>query len=165
MRIAARIQRIRLERSMTLEDVEAKTGLTTSLMTRLEKGREVPTLEMLDTLAGALEVPVHAFFFDTSEPESTPRLTPRPALQELAEEFYSPTSALLSDPERSVLAAIKAWSGLAARALTRNGLLVNLRSHRTNHRRGAQGGIWTRSLRRVNCETKLFLASFFASFR
>ncbi len=97
MRMAARIRRIRLERWMTLEDVEAKTGITASLMARLEKGREVPTLEMLDTLAEALNVPVHVFFFDTPDPESTPRLTPRPALQELAEECLGAPAFLRSD--------------------------------------------------------------------
>lgn len=165
MRMAARIQRIRLQRSVTLEDLEAKTGLAKSLMVRLEKGQEVPTLEMLDTVGDALDVPIHVFFYDTTEPELTPRLTPRLSLKELAEEFHGPTSALLSNPKRSVPAAIKAWSGLAARALTRDRLQVDLRSHRTNHQREARGGSWTVSLRRVNCEMKLFLAPFFASFR
>jgi len=90
--MAARIQRIRLERSMTLEEVEAKTGLTTSFMARLEKGRDVPTLEMLDTLADALDVPVHVFFYDAAVPDLTPRLTPRPALKELAEECLGPAT-------------------------------------------------------------------------
>jgi len=77
---------------MTLEDLEAKTGLARSLMTRLEKGREVPTLEMLDTLAGVLNVPVHVFFFDTPGPEATPRLTPRVAFKELVvESLGTPT--------------------------------------------------------------------------
>jgi len=81
---------------MTLEDVETKTGFTRTLMARLEKGREVPTLEMLDVLADALDVPVHVFFYDTAEWELTPRLTPRPTLQELAEECQSPAVFQLS---------------------------------------------------------------------
>jgi len=58
MRMALRIKRIRLERSVSLEAVEAKAGLAAGLMARLEKGRQVPTLEMLDALADALDVPV-----------------------------------------------------------------------------------------------------------
>jgi transcriptional regulator with XRE-family HTH domain len=85
MRMAVRIQRIRLECSVTLEDLEAKTGLAKGLVARLEKGQEVPTLEMLDTLAQALDVPIHVFFYDTAARELTPRLTPRLALKELAE--------------------------------------------------------------------------------
>ena len=133
MRIAARIQRIRLERSMTLEDVEAKTGFTTSVVTRLEKGREVPTLEVLDTLAAALNVPVHMFFFDPSDPQPTPRLTPRLGFQELAEES--------------------------------SGASTFLGSYRANHQFDAMRGAWRRGLRRVNCEMKLLVASFFSNFR
>jgi len=69
---------------MSLEEVEAKTGLANSFMVRLEEGREVPTLQMLDTLAEALDVPIHVFFYDLAAPEPTPALTPPLALQELA---------------------------------------------------------------------------------
>lgn len=87
MKIAARIRRIRLERSITLEDLQSKTGLTKNLMTRIESGREIPTLEMLDRLGEALDVPIHIFFYDIVGPDLTPRLTPRPTLPELAEEW------------------------------------------------------------------------------
>jgi len=102
--MAPRIQRIRLQRSLSFEEVEAKTGLTKSLIARPEKGQEVPKLEMLDTLAEALDVPIHVFFYDIAPPE--PRLTPRPALKELAEECDGPaTAVLLPIPKSSVLAA------------------------------------------------------------
>ncbi len=119
MRMGTRIERIRLERSVSLEYLDAKPGLAKGLMARLEKGREVPTLKMLDTLADALDVPVHRFFYDDGEVELTPRLATRPTLKEVAEESYRPaTPVLLSKPKRSVLAAIRAWSGLAVRAVT-----------------------------------------------
>jgi len=119
MKMAARIQRIRLERSASFEDVEAKTGLTKSQMVRVETGQEVPTLEMLDALAEALDVPILVFFYDTVEPESAPRPEPGLALKELAQECDGlATSALLSNSDRSVVEVIKAWSGAAARALT-----------------------------------------------
>ncbi len=102
-------------------------------MARLEKGREVPTLVTLDILADALDVPVHKFFYDDGEPGLTPRLVPRLALNELAEECQGPaTSVPSSIPKRSVLAAIKALSGLAVRAVIRDRLLVSLRSDRAN---------------------------------
>jgi len=138
--MAARIQRIRLERSVSLEYVEAKTGLATGLLARLEKGREVPTLETLDILADALDVPVHRFFYDDGDLNLTPNLGTRFTLKEVADDCYGPaTAVLLSRPRRSVLAVIKAWSGLAVRAVTRDTLLVSLRSHRSNHQRDAQG--------------------------
>src|SRR5271167_2685363 len=74
MRMAARIRQIRLERWVSLERLEAQTGLAKSLLARLEKGQEVPTLETLDNLADALGVPVHRFFYNDGEPPLTPRL-------------------------------------------------------------------------------------------
>jgi len=138
MRIAARIKRIRLERSVSREAVEAEAGLAKGLVARLEKGREVPTLEMLDSLADALDVPVHRFFYDDGEPGLTPRLVTR--LNELAEECNRPaTSVALPNPRRSVLGSIKAWSGLVARALTRDRLRVSPGPDRANHQRDPQG--------------------------
>ncbi len=108
MTVAARIQRIRLQCSVSLEDLEAKTGFTRRLLARLEKGREVPTLEMLDTLAEALNVPIQVFFYDTAEPESAPRLALRPASKQLAEEWRRPAISLpLSPPKGSVRPAPK----------------------------------------------------------
>jgi transcriptional regulator with XRE-family HTH domain len=141
MRMAARIRQIRLERWVSLERLEAHTGLAKSLLARLEKGQEVPTLETLDSLADALGVPVHRFFYNDGEPPLTPRLTPRLAWKELTETCHGQASSvLLSKPKRWVLATIKALIALAARALTLDRRLVSLRSHSTNHQRDAQGG-------------------------
>ena len=119
MRMAARIKRIRLARSESLEAVETKAGFTKGLMARLEKG-QVPTLETLDTLAEALDVPLHVFFFDAEEPRLTPRLATRLALKELAEDSQSSAPVgVLSSPKASVRATIKAWSGSAVRVLIR----------------------------------------------
>jgi len=106
--MAARIQRIH---SVSLEAVEARAGLARGFVARLEKGHEVPTLEMLDTLAGVLDVlPVHRFFYDDGELDLTPNLGMRLTLKEVAEQCDAPATAVrLSRPKRSVLAAIKAW--------------------------------------------------------
>jgi transcriptional regulator with XRE-family HTH domain len=107
MRIAARIQRIRLESLMTVEDLEMETGLRKGLIARLEDGRAVPTLETLDILADALDVPVHRFFYDDGEPNLTPRLTPRISFEELAEESQGPVKTPLSSkPRRPVRVVI-----------------------------------------------------------
>jgi transcriptional regulator with XRE-family HTH domain len=141
MRMADRIRQIRLERRVSPERLEAKTGLAKSLLTRLEKGQEVPTLQTLDSLADALGVPVHRFFYDDGEPPLTPRLTPRLAWKELTETCHGQASlVLLSKPTRWVLATIKALIAFAARALTLDRRLVSLRSHSANHQRDEQGG-------------------------
>jgi transcriptional regulator with XRE-family HTH domain len=110
MRIAARIKRIRIERSVSLRAVEAKAGLAKGVMARVENGRDFPTLEMLDTLANVLDVPTHRFFYDDGEQELTPRLVTRFTLKKVAEDCCDrATAGPLSSPRRSVLAAIKAW--------------------------------------------------------
>jgi len=139
MRIAARIKRIRLERSLSLEYLDAKPGLGRGLVARLEEGREVPTRETLDILADALDVPVYSFFYDDGELELTPRLGTRLTLKELTEDCRGPApSLLLSRPKRSVLTAINAWSGLAVRAVTRDRPLASPWSHRASRQRHAQ---------------------------
>jgi len=120
MRMAARIKRIRLARSVSLGAVEVKAGFAKGLMARLEAGQEVPPLATLDTLAEVLDVPLHVFFYDAEETGLTPRSAPRLTLQELAEESQgSARGGVWSSPKGSVGAAIKAWSGSAVRVLTR----------------------------------------------
>jgi transcriptional regulator with XRE-family HTH domain len=107
---------MRVASSLSLEEVEAKTGLAKSLIARLENGQEVPTLDMLDTLADALGVPVHRFFYDGTRPPWTPRLTSRPCWNELAEGCpYRPAPVRLAKPRGLVLTALQALWGLAAR--------------------------------------------------
>ena len=116
MRLAARIHQIRVERSLSLEDVAAGTGLAKSLIARVEQGQEVPTLKLLDTLAEVLGVPVHTFFYDDAEPAWTPRLSPRPTLKELTDEWHHQASPVRwSKPKRSHLTLIAGLSGWAAR--------------------------------------------------
>ena len=107
---------MRLDRSVSLEEVEARTGLAKSLIARLENGQEVPTLEMLDTLAEGLRFPVHAFFYDGTGPPSTPRLTRRPSWNEFAEGCsHRAAPVRLTKPKGLVRAVLQALSGLEAR--------------------------------------------------
>jgi transcriptional regulator with XRE-family HTH domain len=116
MRTAARIRQIRLERLVSLEEVETKTGLAQSLIARLENGQEVPTLEMLDTLADGLGVPLHRFFYDGTGPPWTPRLMPRASWEKLAEERpHRAAPVRLAKARCLVLAVSHTLSGLPTR--------------------------------------------------
>lgn len=85
MRMAARIKQIRLQSYLTIEELAANSGVARRLIARLEEGRHVPTIQMLDALAEALGVPAHEFFFDSyTDPNLTPRLMPRVTWDELA---------------------------------------------------------------------------------
>lgn len=84
MRIAHRVRMIRLERSRSIESVEGQAGLAKGLLARLESGQQAPSMENLQRLALVLGVSVHRFFFADGETISTPYLTPRPSLDDLA---------------------------------------------------------------------------------
>jgi transcriptional regulator with XRE-family HTH domain len=88
MQIAARIRQVRLEHSLSLEDLAAKAGLSMSLLASFEDGQEVPSLETFDKLAEAVDVSVQRLFYASSDTELTPWLTPRPTLQELIDESW-----------------------------------------------------------------------------
>lgn len=84
MRIAHRFRMIRLERSRSIESVEVQARFEKGFLARLENGQQVPSLENLQRLAVVLDVPVHRFFFADGEAISTPHLTPRLSLDDLA---------------------------------------------------------------------------------
>lgn len=53
---------MRALRSLTQEELAERTGMFRTYMSRIEAGRANPTLTMLYTLAGALEVEVGELF-------------------------------------------------------------------------------------------------------
>lgn len=54
--IGPRVRKLRRDRRLTLKEVEARTGLSLSTLSRLETGRRRPTLELLIPLARVLHV-------------------------------------------------------------------------------------------------------------
>lgn len=76
MILSERLRSIREQRNMTQGDIEARTGLKRSYISRLEHGRTIPSLETLEKFAQALEVPLYQFFYDGEgppKPGSLPR--------------------------------------------------------------------------------------------
>jgi transcriptional regulator with XRE-family HTH domain len=90
MQIAARFRQVRLEHSLSLEELAAKAGVCTDLLGRFEQGEDVPSLETFDKLAEATGVPIKDFFYDNLDSNLTPWLTPRLTLQQLIDEYYAP---------------------------------------------------------------------------
>jgi transcriptional regulator with XRE-family HTH domain len=62
--IGATIREMRLERGMSQGDIEKRTGLLRCYLSRVENGHTVPSLETLQKIAGALEIPLGQFFSD-----------------------------------------------------------------------------------------------------
>ena len=68
MIIADRLKAIREEKNMSQGDIEEKTGLLRCYISRVENGHTVPSIETLEKLARAMEIPMYALFYDGEEP-------------------------------------------------------------------------------------------------
>ena len=67
--------------------------MSATLLAKIENGQEIPSLEMVESLAAAMGVRVANLFYDDLGAVLTPRLTARMTLQQLAEKpFHSQSS-------------------------------------------------------------------------
>ena len=62
--IGVTIREFRLQRSMSQGDIEKRTGLLRCYLSRVENGHTVPSLDTLQKIAGALDLPLSQFFAD-----------------------------------------------------------------------------------------------------
>ncbi len=76
MILSQRIRSIREEKRLSQGDIEKRTGLKRSYVSRLEHGRTVPSIPTLEKVALALQVPLYQLFYDGEEPPKVPSLPP-----------------------------------------------------------------------------------------
>jgi transcriptional regulator with XRE-family HTH domain len=62
MLIGVRLRELREERSLSQGDIEKRTGLLRCYISRVENGHTVPSLETLEKIASALEIPLYQLF-------------------------------------------------------------------------------------------------------
>ena len=62
--LGRRIRELRTERSMTLEALAGRAGVTRSFLSTVERGRSNPSIAVLRAIASALDVPVFMLFTD-----------------------------------------------------------------------------------------------------
>jgi len=86
MPIGTRIRELRTQKGMSQGDIEEVTGLLRCYISRVENGHTIPSLETLERFAAALDIPLYRFFYTGEDLPSTPNLTPRVSLEQLAEE-------------------------------------------------------------------------------
>lgn len=60
--IGVTIRGFRLQKGMSQGDIEKRTGLLRCYLSRVENGHTVPSLETLQKIAGALDLPLSQFF-------------------------------------------------------------------------------------------------------
>src|ERR1700730_4901394 len=72
MNIGDRLRTLREAKNVTQGEVEKRTGLLRTYISRVENGHAVPSVETLEKFARALEVPMYQLLYDGEEP---PKLT------------------------------------------------------------------------------------------
>jgi transcriptional regulator with XRE-family HTH domain len=79
MYIADRLRQLREAKNLSQGDIEKRTGLLRCYISRVENGHTVPSLETLEKIARALEVPLYQLFY---EDEKTPDMKLRLSVKE-----------------------------------------------------------------------------------
>src|SRR5215467_8268764 len=82
MVIGDRLRELRETKKFSQGDIEKKTGLLRCYISRVENGHTVPSLETLEKLARALEVPLYRLFYDGEKPALPPALSPANAVKD-----------------------------------------------------------------------------------
>lgn len=68
---------LREQRNMSQGDVYHRTGLMSCYLSRVENGYTVPSVETLEKIARALDIPLYYLFYDGEEPPKPENLTLR----------------------------------------------------------------------------------------
>lgn len=84
MVIGTRLRRLREEKKLSQGDIEERTGLLRCYISRVENGHTIPSIETLERLSSALDIPLYQLFYEGDEPPPLPNLTRRKGTEELA---------------------------------------------------------------------------------
>jgi len=84
MIIADRLWELRETKKLSHGDIEKRTGLMRCYISRVENGHTVPSIETLEKLARAREVPLYQLFYESEEPPKVPNLLKRRTSDDIA---------------------------------------------------------------------------------
>jgi len=84
MLIGQRLRDLREEKNLSQGDIEKRTSLLRCYISRVENGHTIPSIETLEKMARALEVPLYQLFYDGEEPPMLPNLLKRRSTDEIA---------------------------------------------------------------------------------
>ena len=68
MMIAERLKALREQKKLSQGDVEKRTGLLRCYISRVENGHTVPSIDTLEKMARAFEVPMYQLFYEGDKP-------------------------------------------------------------------------------------------------
>jgi transcriptional regulator with XRE-family HTH domain len=83
MIIGTRLKKLREDRTLSQGDIEKRTGLLRCYISRVENGHTVPSLETLERLAAALDIPLYQLFYEGDAEPVLPNLSKRRTTEEL----------------------------------------------------------------------------------
>lgn len=94
---------LREQRNLSQGAIEERTGLNRVYISRVENSHTTPSIQTLEKLARALDVPMYALFYDGKSAPTEPRVQkrPDPAARQLAR-FYRLVGTL-KDGDRTLL--------------------------------------------------------------
>ena len=82
--VGERLRVLREAKKFSQGEIEKRTGLLRSYVSRVENGHTVPAVETLEKFARALEVPMYQLFYDGEEPPKLPYLPKRKSAGDIA---------------------------------------------------------------------------------
>jgi transcriptional regulator with XRE-family HTH domain len=71
MDIGHRLRVLRDEKNLSQNDMEKRTGLLRGYISRVENGRTMPSIETLNKMSRALDVPLYQVLYDCQEPPAS----------------------------------------------------------------------------------------------
>jgi transcriptional regulator with XRE-family HTH domain len=72
MGVCERLREIRIQKELTQGDIQQRTGLLRSYVSRIEHGHTTPSVETLEKFARGLEIPIYSLFYGDDEPPALP---------------------------------------------------------------------------------------------
>jgi transcriptional regulator with XRE-family HTH domain len=81
--IGERLRTLREAKGMPQSEIERRTGLLRCYVSRVENGHTVPSIETLEKLSRALEVPLYQLFYDQENPPQLTNLADRKTADEI----------------------------------------------------------------------------------
>ena len=72
MLVGERLRTLREEKKLSQGDIQKRGGLVRTYISRVENGHTVLSIETLEKLACALEVPLYQLFYEGDEPPALP---------------------------------------------------------------------------------------------
>ncbi len=68
MNVGERLRALREERKLSQGAIEKRTGLLRCYLSRVENGHTVPSIQTIEKLARALELPLYRLFYEGKVP-------------------------------------------------------------------------------------------------